>query len=178
VAFGPGERTVKLVGEAYFDVASDPDRPFVIETNGYSITALGTAFNVSTYTDDTFLETTLVEGTVEVEARQGEIISLNPGQSMRIEHESQEYELQDVDTRFYTSWKDGVLHFNKVFLSELCVKLERWYDAEILFSDPEKGKLVYSGALENSRSLEYLLNLIEQTADVRFVMEKSTIRVE
>lgn len=178
VAFGPGERSVKLTGEAYFDVASDPDRPFVIETNGYSITALGTAFNVSTYTNDSFMETTLVEGAVEVVVRQGKRISLKPGQSMRIDHTSQEYKLQDVDTRFYTSWKEGVLHFNKVTLSELCVKLERWYDAEILFSNPEKGKLVYSGALENSRSIEYLLNLIEQTADVHFVMEESTIRVE
>jgi len=178
VSFGKNERRIRLEGEAYFEVKSDSQHPFIISTNGYEITVSGTAFNVSTYKSDSFMETTLVEGKVEVTGRDGKSVNLAPGQMVKIVHEDQSLLVSEVDTRFYTSWKDGVLHFNKVSLYELTVKLERWYNVNIEFSDKGKMNLLYSGAMENSRNIEFLFDLIEQTADVNFVVEENTIRVE
>ncbi len=178
VAFGEHERKVYLRGEAYLEVKKDPQRPFIIETNGYTVRVLGTAFNISTYVDDDFIETTLVEGVVGVTGRDGRKTEINAGQSLKIIHEDQTTVLREVDTRFYTSWKDGVLHFNKVTLEELTTKLERWYDVEIEYHNPEARKLIYSGAMENSRKLEFLLELIEQTADVNFDIEDNQVVVK
>lgn len=177
VVFGTDERRVTLSGEAYFEVAEDINRPFIVETNGYEISVLGTRFNVSTYEQDAYMETALVDGVVRVSPRQGDPLILQPGQKVKIDHSTQTLEVKTVDTRFYTSWKDGVLHFNKVSLEELMVKLERWYAVEIEFRNPEAKELIYSGAMENSRKIEFLLNLIEQTADVEFEIENDRIIV-
>ncbi|MEZ5198982.1 MAG: FecR domain-containing protein [Bacteroidales bacterium] len=178
VSFGAGERKVSIKGEVYFDVKTDPEWPFIISVNSYEVKALGTAFNVSSYDEDTFFQTALIEGKVEITGRRGQKLMLNPGQLVNIIHESQATEVSDVDTRFYTSWKDGILHFNKVTLAELMVKLERWYDVKIVFENPKKKELIYSGAMENSRNIEFLLNLIEKTADVKFELNEQAILVK
>lgn len=175
--FAGSERRVRLKGEAYFEVAADPDRPFVVEMEGYTVQVLGTSFNVSAYADDPKMETTLVEGKVRVQSDDGASFQLNPGQQIRVDHQSQKSEIVEVDTRFFTSWKDGVLHFNKVRLQELTTKLERWYNVEFEFTNEQAGQLIYSGAMENSRDLGFLLDLIEQTADVTFVRDNNTIVV-
>lgn len=178
IAFGDNERKVKIKGEVYFEVKTDIERPFLISINSYEVKALGTAFNISSYDEDSFFQTTLVEGKVEVTNWLGEKIMLDPGQMLNIEHKKQTLELRNVDTRFYTSWKDGILHFNKVTLSELMVKLERWYNVSIDFENEEKKGLIYSGAMENSRNIEFLLNLIEKTADVQFELNEKQIVVK
>jgi hypothetical protein len=178
IAFGKEERRIFLRGEAYLEVTEDRLRPFIIETNGYEIKVIGTAFNLSTYVEDDFIETTLVNGMVEVKGRDGKITAISPGQSLKIVHEDQSAVLEDVDPRFFISWKEGVLHFNKVKLVELTTKLERWYDVRIEFQSPEAQELIYSGAMENSRKLEFLLELIEQTADVKFEIEDDRVLVK
>jgi len=65
-AFGVQNRTLTLQGEAYFEVARDTERPFLVETSGITIAALGTAFNVKAYPEDDLIETTLVEGSVRI----------------------------------------------------------------------------------------------------------------
>ncbi|MCB2219496.1 MAG: FecR domain-containing protein [Bacteroidetes bacterium] len=178
VAFGNDERRIRLSGEAYFDVHTDPSKPFIIEANGYEIRVTGTSFNVSSYQNDPFMQTTLVVGQVEVTDRNGTKISLAPGQMVTVDNKGQSHTVKKVDTRFYTSWKEGILYFNKVTLYDLSVKLGRWYDADFQFADPQKRNLVYSGAMENSRDIRFLLNLIEQTADVKFSVDGHTVTVQ
>ena len=178
VVFTETERRVTLAGEAYFEVSRDTTRPFIIESNGYEVRVLGTAFNVSAYAADPAMQTTLVEGSVEVSGRDGSGVVLEPGQLLTIRYDDQSVAVQEVDTKFYTSWKDGILYFNRVTLEELMVKLERWYDVQILFTKPEARQLVYSGAMENSRNIRFLLDLIEQTADVTFEIQGNRILVK
>jgi ferric-dicitrate binding protein FerR (iron transport regulator) len=178
VVFGNDERRIVLSGEAYFEVKEDSKRPFIIESNGYEIRVLGTSFNVSTYQNDTFMQTTLVNGEVEVTRRDGKKVMLEPGQMVLIDNDSQSQIVEDVDTRFYTSWKEGILYFNKVSLFDLSVKLGRWYDADFEFLNHQKKSLIYSGAMENSRNIGFILDLISQTADVSFSIEGKKVTVE
>jgi ferric-dicitrate binding protein FerR (iron transport regulator) len=84
--YGQKQRNVTLTGEAYFEVAKNPEIPFIVNANGIHITALGTAFNVKAYAEDGQVETTLTEGTVRLEAADAKIamkpIILHPNQKV------------------------------------------------------------------------------------------------
>jgi transmembrane sensor len=178
VTFSSNSRRVILSGEAYFEVYTDAAAPFIIEANGYEISVTGTAFNISAYADDGFMQTTLVSGALEVSSREGSAYKLNPGQMAMINNQSQEAEIEYVDTRLFTSWREGMLHFNKISLKDLATKLERWYDVEIHFANDHIASLLFSGAMENSRDIGFLLNLIGKAADVEFEIDKNQIIVK
>lgn len=178
VSFSAQKRKVKLSGEAYFEVTRNPSAPFTIEANGYEVVVLGTSFNVSAYASDSFIQTTLVTGVVEVNNREGTAYNLDPGQMAMINHDGQEISINYVDTRLYTSWRDGILHFNKITLQELAIKLERWYDVDIQFANEQTSGLLFSGAMENSRDIRFLLTLIGQAANVEFEIVDKQIYVK
>jgi ferric-dicitrate binding protein FerR (iron transport regulator) len=178
VTFSSNSRKVILSGEAYFEVHANASAPFIIEANGYEISVTGTAFNISAYADDGFMQTTLISGALEVSSREGSAYRLYPGQMAMINHQNQEAEIKYVDTRLFTSWREGVLHFNKISLKDLATRLERWYDVEIHFANDHTADLVFSGAMENSRDIGFLLNLIGKAANVEFEINKNQITVK
>lgn len=178
LAFGKSDRKIKLTGEAFFEVAKDANRPFIIDANGYEIKVLGTSFNVSAYKSDDFMETTLVTGAVEITGKEGEKFNLVPEQMGRINNKDQSVAIEKVDTRYFTSWKDGIMYFDNLPLEELATRLERWYGVKIIFNNEKPKHLHFSGAVENSRNIQFLLNLISQTTHVKFVTNEKTITVE
>jgi transmembrane sensor len=178
VVFSSDERRVKLSGEAYFEVMTNSSAPFIIEANGYEVLVHGTSFNVSAYNEDNFIQTTLVSGAVEMSSREGKAYMLNPGQMAMIAHQSQKFEIEYVDTRLFTSWKEGVLHFNKIYLKDLATRLERWYDVEISFENEMAAGFQFSGAMENSREINFLLDLIGRAANVEFEINDKQIIVK
>lgn len=178
VVFGKSERRIILTGEAFFEVTKDNKRPFIIEANGNEIKVLGTSFNVSAYESDMQMKTTLVEGAVEITSSQGQVFKLAPSQMASINNRNQSVVIETVDTRYFTSWKDGILYFDNLPLIELTTRLERWYDVEIHFKSEKAKQLHFSGAMENSRNIQFLLNLISQTTHVKFEINGKTISVE
>lgn len=178
VSFTANSRKVKLTGEAYFEVMENKSAPFIIEANGYEIVVLGTSLNISAYAGDGFIQTTLVTGALEVSSRTGSVYKLNPGQMAMINHENQKATIEEVNTRLFTSWREGILHFNKITLKELAVRLERWYDVEIHFAGEQTSGLLFSGAMENSRDIRFLLKLIGQAANVEFEIDENKILVK
>lgn len=178
VSFSANHRSVRLTGEAFFEVKENKNAPFKIEANGYEIVVYGTSLNISAYANDSFIQTTLVTGALEVNSREGDTFRLDPGQMAMISHNNQEVSISNVDTRLYTSWRDGILHFHKISLKELAIKLERWYDVEIVFDSEQKSGLLFSGAMENSRDIRFLLKLIGQAANVEFEISEKQIYVK
>lgn len=178
VSFTAHNRKVRLTGEAYFEVTKNPSAPFKIEANGYEIVVLGTSLNISAYASDSFIQTTLVSGALEVNSREGDVYKLTPGQMAMIVHDDQKVLINNVDTRLFTSWHDGILYFNKISLKDLAVKLERWYDVDIHFVNEQTSGLLFSGAMENSRDIRFLLKLIGQAANVEFEIEEKQIYVK
>lgn len=177
LAFGDTKREVKLVGEAFFDVQPD-SRPFQIKVNGNVVTVHGTSFNISSYPEDDITATTLVSGSVSFTGIKGETKQLLPGEQLRMHHQNNTMEIEKVDTQLYVSWKEGVLHFKKISLAELARKLSRWYDVEIVFEDPSKAAILFSGALENSRELDFLLHLITKTAPVTYEIKGKKVIIK
>lgn len=178
VIFGKGERVVTLYGEAFFEVARDVSKPFVVKTSASSVQVLGTSFNVSVYQDDDFMETTLVTGSLKIVSPNGQTSMLVPGQQHRLNQKTLEQNVSQVDTKFYTSWREGVIYFNKVSLKDLATKLERWYDVQITFQNEKSGQLIFSGAVENSRRLDFLLRLIAEASGIEFSINDKQVVIK
>ncbi|WP_018337232.1 FecR domain-containing protein [Butyricimonas synergistica] len=171
--FAAGERRVRLVGEAYFKVKKDSSRPFYVATERVDVRVLGTEFNVSAYEEDRGVATTLVNGSVRVDARGGESVVLEPGQQALTTGGG--IEVQDVDVSYVTSWVNGKFSFDNSRLENIARQVSRWYDVKISFEDDDLKEIRFSGAMLKFRPLSDLIEMIEATSFVRFSVKGENI---
>ena len=177
VAFGDSERRIFLKGEAYFDVAKEAERPFVVCVTGVDVTALGTEFNIAAVQGGDEVLTTLVNGSVRVVNEEGAGCILTPAEQAVCKKGVVGIEVQKVNTNLYTSWKDGYYAFDKQPLGEIMRTLERWYDIHVVFADSVAGKLRFSGRLKRYEDIDNLLTMIKLTNDVDFEIAERVIIV-
>ena len=171
--FGLYERKVYLEGEAWFEVAKNKNRPFVVDLSYMDIKVLGTSFNMKSYPSET-QQVTLVQGKVEV--RVGNYSrKLQPGEQLN--YSSEGPEIRNVDVKAYTAWKDRRFVFNDDLLEEVIHKLGRWYDVEFFLRDAEVRKIRFTGNLPKYRNLDQVLNKLELTTHIRFVQNGRAIEV-
>lgn len=162
-------REVLLVGEAFFEVTRNEANPFMVRTEFIDIEVLGTKFDVSAYSEDKIFETVLVSGSVSVELKKTGIfagkekITLRPNQRLTVDKEEGKSEVSEVNTSFYTAWKDGMLEFEKEDLNRILLKLERYYNKRINIKDPMLGIQRISGKLDLKDSLADVLSIIQFT---------------
>ncbi len=176
VRFTKDKRKVILEGEAYFEVSHDEKRPFVVDTEKFGVSVLGTSFNIMSYPVDSLSEITLVSGKVDVRVG-GRSTVLKPSEQIVVGHRSFETMVRTVNTADYIGWKDGLLNFRTIPFSELAVKLERWFNVSFEFSDERLKQLKFSGAFRKYDDIGYILSLIEKTSDVSFKIDQHVIIV-
>ena len=124
------ERRVKMDGEAYFEVAKDANRPFIVHTDHFATRVLGTSFDVTTAPRaDGSSAVVLVEGSVAIDVANGESVTLNPSERFSMKDGS--YSVYEVDPYKYISWKDGLLFFTSNTLFEVLQKVAAFYKIEI-----------------------------------------------
>lgn len=129
------ERLVELKGEAYFEVATDANRPFKVLSKGQVVEVLGTHFNVSSYDDDPSVKTTLAEGAVRIVETGGHRnVVLEPGQQATLDS-SNRLSVAHVDVSDAIAWKNGKLNFNQSDIYAVARQLSRWYDVDVVFKD-------------------------------------------
>lgn len=167
------ERRVVLSGEAFFDVAHDAERPFIVETSRMNVKVLGTRLNVNDYDDNEEVSTTLVNGSVEIFSGGQQAFRLVPGEQAY--GKENELEKREVNVRLYTSWIDGKFLFNNTELEEIAKQISRWYDVEIFFSSENVKKVRFTGAIVKFKPLDDLVRMIESTSQVRFSVKGKTI---
>lgn len=159
------QRTVRMTGEAYFEVQADEKWPFVVEVGDLSVTAKGTAFNINAY--DMLRETvvTLVSGKVDV-AADGVENKLLPEQQLSY-YADGTMQITDVDTFRGTSWKDGILAFRDDALGDVFKRLGQIYRVQFEIMDPELGDYVYRATFRGE-TFDQILRLLEISAPIRF----------
>jgi ferric-dicitrate binding protein FerR (iron transport regulator) len=128
-AFTSTDRTVKITGEAYFEVVHNARRPFRVQTYGQLIEDIGTAFNVNSYDDEPWLKTTLVEGAVKV-SMVGVVRTLSPGQQAQSKGGDFDV-IAHADVQQALAWKNGAFSFRDADLATVMRQLARWYDIEV-----------------------------------------------
>lgn len=187
-----GNREVHLIGEAFFDVVRNPARPFIIHTSSIDVKVLGTKFNVKAYPEDKTVETSLVQGSVEVfvKNRPGEKYLLKPNQKLVLLNEEETVSKSSIastkkelnlpiiaithltypknDTlATETSWTRNKLAFEGESFAEVAKKMERWYDVQIMFNNQELELEELNGDF-SKETLQQALEALRFTSNNRF----------
>ncbi len=175
-AFTGNDRRVEITGEAYFEVARDRKRPFHVKLNDDTeIEVLGTQFNVNSYSNEASINTTLLEGSVQINNRNSKTLIV-PGQQAQVFAGADVVKvLNAVNMGKITAWKDGVFNFENASLFEVMRQLERWYDIEVEY---DKGVQNYEffGKMGRDLSLQEVLRGLEMN-EVNFKVEGRKIVV-
>lgn len=174
--FSGRQRLVELDGEAYFEVASHPEIPFIVKTSTTSVQVYGTSFNVCAYREDTCQYTTLLSGSVGVNW-QGMEVRLHPGEQAVVDIPRNEIKVWEVEPEVYCSWHTGSFIFENRPLGEVLERLSRWYDVEVFYENPEVKQLHFTGDLNRYDDFGKILKLLEMTERVKFSVNGKTIRV-
>lgn len=165
------ERRVELVGEAYFEVAKDTRKPFIVKSEQQEVRVFGTHFNISSYPDERNIYTTLLEGSVSVN---GSLLkpnqqSVNNGKNIAI---------IPADIENVMAWKMGYFRFDEESLESIMKKVSRWYDVEVEFQDADLKELQFGGIVSRSEKVSKVLRMLEISTSMSFKLEghKITIR--
>jgi hypothetical protein len=173
--FAGNERRVKLTGEAYFEVAKNKDKPFYVEMNNTQIRVLGTHFDVSAYSDDSAITTTLLEGLVQVSKNDKQAL-LKPGQQAVVDNGADNIAISKVNTNTAVAWKNGYFVFEDEDIATIMKKVSRWYNADVEYKASFDGQR-FGGTFARSKSIAELLKNLEQIGKVHFKITGRRITV-
>jgi transmembrane sensor len=188
VAFAGNSRTVELNGEAYFEVAKNPARPFVVNVKDVEVKVLGTHFNIMAYSEEEAIKTTLLEGSVQLNSRQpaiGNSLQAGTGRQLAILKPGDQAVLTD-DSRFtihehtdleeVVSWTNGKFHFNNADIKVIMRQIARWYDVDVEYRNIS-AQTQLGGVVSRKEDLRQLLNYFEIAGKVHFTIEGRKIIV-
>jgi transmembrane sensor len=195
-------RNLMLEGEAYFKVAKNINLPLVVNAGDINIKATGTEFNVKAYSDDGIIETTLINGEVEISQKgnndKDRVLVLKPNQKAIYAEQSDQLTLEKIkeiepqaiktakiktadlmvspktDIEQATAWTKNKLIIRSENLESLCTKLQRKYNVTFIFSDEEIKKHRFSGVLLDE-TLQQVLDVIKLTAPVDYFLDRKTV---
>ncbi|WP_461533315.1 FecR family protein [Sinomicrobium sp.] len=181
--FNDATRTVRLNGEAFFEVTHNKTRPFIVETqNGLKIKVLGTSFNVKAYKENAAVETTLVTGKVELYEKDSTTPSaiLSPEQQAIFDPKKRNISVEQVSTSSITSWKEGILTFDNSPLLNVVKDIERWYGVSIQIISPELKSYSFSGKFLRKYSVEQVMNILKTSSPIYYTYDrkKNIISIE
>ena len=170
--FNKEQREIFLEGEAYFKVASDKKHPFLVKSGKMITRVLGTEFNVSAYNDNSTIETTLIEGVVEVlDLEYQKKAQLETAQQFVFSKQDQKHSIRKVDIKPYEAWKKGELYFRDKTLAELKPKLERWYNVDIVFADERTKTHGFSGTVLKQLPFDQVLQFFQLMIPIDYRVE-------
>ena len=158
-AFTGSERTVELIGEAYFEVAPDKLHPFNVSTRDMRISVLGTQFDVTAYSDEDSHRAILVEGAVSV-SNGAESRMLRPGEQAIVKDKDMVTGVADVEKAI--AWRTGFFAFSNTDIRALMREVSRWYDIDVAYGITDFSKL-YGGRISRRLSLHELTKLLESS---------------
>jgi hypothetical protein len=159
VAFKGAERMVELSGEAYFEVAHNPAKPFKVVMDKQVIEVLGTHFNVNGYKDEAVVRTTLLEGSLRTSLADGESSLIKPGEQSVVRDAHLTIN-RSPDVEKVMAWKNGWFEFDQMDLDAIMRQVSRWYDVDIEF----EGKLPnekYGGRIRKSLPLSAVIDMLK-----------------
>ncbi|HKG04958.1 MAG TPA: FecR domain-containing protein [Pedobacter sp.] len=196
--FNEKKREVKLVGEAYFDVVHQKDKPFQVHTSDFDINVLGTSFNVKIYPGEATSEAVLIRGLIVMEGKgaKGSSITMKPSQKVTfykkpaIVHTDKPNRSQtrspEITINHYTkvndsiiaevAWTQNRLEISDQSFADVKGVLERWYDVEIKVTDTEVEKYRFTASFL-SENIEQALNALQKAEHFKYEIKGKQITV-
>lgn len=156
-AFKGNDRVVKITGEAYLEVAKNPKMPFRVELDkGSTVDVLGTTFNVNAYTNEESVNTTLIDGAVEVSAN-GRKQRLAPGQQARTTENDIKVVAANIEQ--VIAWKNGLFDFTGKDIKMVLREIARWYDLDLVYEvEPVAGEI--AGKMQMNLALPQVMKIL------------------
>ena len=174
-AFKDSTREVTIQGEVYFEIAMQPNQPFIVKTNtNMKVAVLGTHFNIMAYEEENNICTSLLEGAVNI-INGTSVRRMQPGQQALVNREHNGISISNADVNAAIAWKEGRFEFNgniKTIMRELA----RWYDVRIAYEGEITGK-AFAGSFSREDSLPEILHQLELTGSIHFTITDQTITV-
>ena len=172
--YGLKERNVTLVGEAYFEVAKNPDKRFIVEAKGMQVEALGTSFNVNAYQNDNKIIASLFSGSVRV-SYDRHVAILKPHESVKVDLLNRSFSrYKDESMQNIALWRKNEITFDGESLEEITHIMSRLYNATICIEDESLKKVCYIGTIRNN-NLENFIDIINLTTPVVYENKGDTV---
>ena len=177
--FKDSVRWVELTGEAFFDVTTNHEKPFIVKSRDIITKALGTAFNINAFEDKATIEVSLLEGKVEVYSdynnKSNNKTYLEPGQFVSFQNnvtiDKGEFNYAEV-----SGWKNGIIQFSNADYKTIVKKLERWFGVK--FENLNKEPLWnFDGKFENA-SLEQILDILAHSEQFEYQLSENTVKLK
>lgn len=163
-------RKVKLDGEAYFEVAKDINKPFIVETTKGNIEVLGTKFNIETYSEDNTFAVALMEGSVKV-VRENKAYKLRPNQLAYLENGKMNI-VPIEDFNLYR-WREGLISFKNESFPNIIKKFEKYYGVDIRIENNAVADYHCTGKFRQSDGVLYALRVLQK--DIYFKIDRDEI---
>jgi transmembrane sensor len=161
-------RNVEISGEAWFDVVHLKSEEFQVITPYFNVKVLGTQFNVIAYDDETTAEVILEKGKVLVLGKNKEVQSeLKPDQQLIYNKSTKELIKTSIDSKSYTSWKDGLLIFRNEPMAEIARRLERKYNTEIILHGDSLKSSIFRATFQDE-NLDEICKMLSIVAPIRY----------
>lgn len=170
-------RKVSLEGEAYFSVAKNKKKPFIVTSKNMNIKVLGTEFNFNSYDTRESIDVVLIEGSVRYKTGNKTDI-LKPGQKVSRYKTSGKVSASNVDVNKYIAWKEGIYMFDNISLGDLSEEISRWYDVEVFFVNQSIKDKLFTGVIEKYKSLKFIVELLESTNSVKCRLKEKILYIE
>lgn len=170
VAFTGNERKVEVTGEAYFEVAHQANKPFIVHVSDQKggkidVQVLGTRFNINAYIDEADIKTTLLEGSVKINVGNSETL-LEPGHQAQVSNGiATVFPEANVDAAI--AWKNGRFNFENADIDGVMRQLTKWYDIRVVYEGPKPTKK-FKGEMERNLTLPQVLNALKYTTGIQF----------
>lgn len=174
ISFAGKERRVEVEGEVYFEVAKIKDHPFLVKINDHTmVEVLGTHFNINSYSNESSINTTLLEGSIMINARNDRAL-LKPGQQAQIKDRINVYD--DVDIDRIMAWKNGLFDLDGLSVTEVMRQLERWYDIDVIYNGEVNNNIKFVGGISKGVTLNQLLEAWE-VMDIHFQLDGKKLTI-
>jgi len=169
--FTGNNRVVTLTGEAYFEVAKNKSKPFIVNTGDSRIEVLGTHFNIMAYKDEADNLVTLLEGAVKVNSGTSKIL-LKPGQQAEVSRKNPSSMVlnNEIDVEQVVAWKNGYFMFANEPVESIMRKISRWYNVDIVYQDNLQDKALW-GTVSRFKNVSEVLKRLELTGVVHFKID-------
>lgn len=183
--FAGNKREISVTGEVYLEVAPDKTKPFIVhysspngEGPGGAIEVLGTKFAVNAYSDEAYVKTTLLEGSIGLMAQVNDKDThtiLKPGQQIKVSHENLTL-IQHANIEEATAFMNGFFYFDHADIKTVMRQLEKWYDIQVSYTAPVS-KRTFDGELERNLPLQVVLSILEKNG-VQFSVKGNQVQVQ
>ena len=176
-----GERRVFLEGEAFFDVTEDQNHPFIVSADNMNVKVLGTEFNITSYQEDSHVNTVLVEGSVSLygnneNLEENNTMKLEPGYRASWEKTEEKFEVKKVNTAIYTGWLNGKLVLKRMPFKDIMKKFQRYYNVSISNNYKALDDKVFTATFD-VESIEEALDVFAEDTFFEYRLEGSHITI-